>query len=84
LYKHIPVAVVSEELQQEIQIYANIMEQPVPDVIENALLHWIATVGAKDFAEGHCKKLGRKRSISQSVRSVNALPDEAVLKLRFD
>jgi len=44
----------------------------------------MATVGAKDFAEGHCKKLGRKRSISQSVRSVNALPDEAVLKLRFD
>ena len=71
MYKHIPVVVVSEELQQEIQLYANIMER-------------MATVGAKDLAEGHCKKLGRKRSISQSVRSVNALPDEAVLKLRFD
>jgi hypothetical protein len=48
--------VVSQELQQGIQLYANIMEQPVPDVIENALRHWLVTVGAKDLQKAIAAK----------------------------
>jgi hypothetical protein len=47
--------VISEELQQELEIYCTVTGQPVADVIEEVLRHWLATEGAKHLEDALAK-----------------------------
>jgi len=40
---------VSQELQQQLEIYSNIIGKPMPDVVEEGLRRWLATDGTKDL-----------------------------------